>query len=413
MRISALAWVAVSICLAPSLAAGASGFACLFSAQWIKQYGDGDLKTAAASLAKTARDCPEALRGRNGSLVPHLIEDLQGPALRESRLTLMEALFDGGYRLPGDDEPGAWWRELVARRIEKQDVEGAKKVLEHIDDFPSLLGMRVDRRFDALRKEQPGKFDIKAAQARMLSTLRARVDAAPTSLGRRIDLAAGLLQTGNFAESISIVESAVIAGDKYFGDWKQAYPWSLLALGYSYVATGRYDDALKTLRRAHEISRNQPGHGIIAANFAIAQLRIGRPDEILATLDGIEDVGPEGELMAAGAIHGAHIQKGDKPRADKALQRVRELSGYRPLVFLVELLRAGKMEEAKRELIGRLRDPDRRIQALIEVQTYRHPPIPPGQRITRARMQELVAMPDVRKVILEVGRIESFDFPHP
>lgn len=413
MKRVAAACVVVLTCLAP-LAAAADGIVCLLgSTQWIQQHDAGKLEAAAISLASTARGCPETVRDRDGARVPDFVADLRGGALRDSRLAVLEALFESGYRLPDGEEPGAWWRDLVQRRLDQRDTEGAKKILARIHDYPSLLGMSVDRRFDALRKEQPGKFDVKDAQARMLSRLRARVDAQPTSLNARIDLASGLLTTGNAAESVSVMESALAAGDKYFTDWKRASPWAMTMLGYAYVAMARYDDALKSLRRALVQSKDQPGHGSIAVNLAVMQLRLGRPAEVLVTLEKVESVSHEGELIAAGTLHGAYVQMDDKLRAEKALQRVREKSAYKPLVYLVELLRAGKMDEAKRELVERLRDPDRRIQALVEVQTYRNPPIPPGQRITRARMKELVSMPDVRKVILEVGRIESFDFPHP
>jgi len=81
--------------------------------------------------------------------------------------------------------------------------------------------------------------------------------------------------------------------------------------------------------------------------------------------------------------------------------------------FQVALLLAGRQDEGAQLLIERLRDPERRADALVDVQIYAEKPHLPLTTVILKRWRELVERSDVSAVIAEVGVVERFAIPEP
>jgi tetratricopeptide (TPR) repeat protein len=401
-------------CLASPVSDAADSLECVLAkAGWTSQRESGDLKAAARSFTTLARDCHAAMRGEVGRATPSFLQQLRGPDLRESRGAVLDALFAGGYRYGNGEQPGSWWVELIAHRLEKKDLDGARAVLAKVDAFESLISMQVDRRFDELRKASPELFDLSAAVRRQLARLRARVDATPRSLGARCALAWRLIEVGRHPDGLALMDSALAAGALMFDDWKEQYSWALSARGFALSASGQHPDALTAFSQAVAAAHYKEDFQKFATNLALVLVRLGRPDEALTSLRNLGETSDFGALLSSSVYQRAYLLNGDIARAEAALLRVRANEAAKPGIYLEALLRAGKLGDARDYLLQRLRDPDRRPEALLDAQTWRNPPLTPEQRPVATRKQQLLALPEVRKAIEEVGRIESFDFPEP
>jgi tetratricopeptide (TPR) repeat protein len=308
---------------------------------------------------------------------------------------VLDALFAGGYRFGDGEQPGSWWVELIAHRLEKKDLDGARAVLAKVDAFESLISMQVDRRFDELRKASPELFDLSAAVRRQLA------------------LAWRLIEVGRHPDGLALMDSALAAGALMFDDWKEQYSWALSARGFALSASGQHPDALTAFSQAVAAAHYKEDFQKFATNLALVLVRLGRPDEALTSLRNLGETSDFGALLSSSVYQRAYLLNGDIARAEAALLRVRANEAAKPGIYLEALLRAGKLGDARDYLLQRLRDPDRRPEALLDAQTWRNPPLTPEQRPVATRKQQLLALPEVRKAIEEVGRIESFDFPEP
>jgi hypothetical protein len=171
------------------------------------------------------------------------------------------------------------------------------------------------------------------------------------------------------------MDSALVAGEAKFDDWKEQYPWALTLRGFGYYELRKPSEALADLVLADEVTREGNDQASFVINLALTQVRLGKADDAMTTIDRVGSTSDFGALLTAHVYHMAHLSKGERALSEAALSR--------------------------------------RAQALIEVQHYREPPPTAVTRLVVERKQQLLAMPDVRAAILEVGRIESFDFPEP
>jgi tetratricopeptide (TPR) repeat protein len=408
------AYLALLGCLACAPSFAIEPLDCLANRTAFATYREkGNLRSAAKHFEYIARHCRAAMQGEMGEYLPYFLVSLTGPEMREARLDLLQALFDSGFKFENGEQPSGWWRELVERRLEKKDIDGARLIAERIEAHDTLLAMRIDRRFDSLTQSMPERFDVRAAIQRGVARFQARVDEDPRSLQKLADLARMYRTLGRPRDAVALMDSALAAGEAKFDDWKEQYPWALTSRGFGYYELRKPSEALADLVLADEVTREGNDQASFVINLALTQVRLGKADDAMTTIDRVGSTSDFGALLTAHVYHMAHLSKGERALSEAALSRIRARADSAPAVYFDALLCAGHLQAAKQVLLDRLRDPASRAQALIEVQHYREPPPTAVTRLVVERKQQLLAMPDVRAAILEVGRIESFDFPEP
>lgn len=372
-----------------------------------------ELAGAAGSIGLFMRRCKSVPWPDRDEYLQRLVLELRGPELREPRLDLLRALFESGFTFKGGEQPSDWWLELVEFRLEENDIEGARLFAERIEDSDTLLAMRIDRRFDAITQSMPERFDLTAAKQRELARLRANVRQDPKSLERLVVLVRELQSQGQTQEALALVDTALAAGESKFDDWNEQYPWILTGRGYALLALGKTSEGLASLAKADDATGQGRDRASFVINLALAQARAGKADEALATIKRVRDTSDYGAVLVANVYHMVHSSRGERALAEAALTRIRARAHAAPSVYFKALLRAGQLQAAKQILLDRLSNPTTRARALIEVQNYHSSKPTDMRRPEDKAMKQLLAMPDVRAAILEVGHIEYFDFPEP
>jgi hypothetical protein len=97
-------------------------------------------------------------------------------------LPLLQALYNGHWKLKWDVEPSELWRDLALLLLNKNRFTEANEAAGRVTDVYVLVAMRADRRFDAVVAANPGQFDIGAAAEREFQALQTESEKAPQSL---------------------------------------------------------------------------------------------------------------------------------------------------------------------------------------------------------------------------------------
>ncbi len=115
-----------------------------------------------SSLTLIGQRYPDRIASIDADLIFKTLR--QGERLPQSqRLSLFQALYDTHWKLKGDIEPSAAWRDFALLLLEKGRLPQSIEVSRHVISVYVLIGMRSDRRFDALVAADPAIFDIESA----------------------------------------------------------------------------------------------------------------------------------------------------------------------------------------------------------------------------------------------------------
>ena len=154
-----------------------------------------------------------------------------------------------------------------------------------------------------------------------------------------------------------------------------------------------------------------------AINLGWHYVDYGKPENALKALDGIDwahSLSPYGRMQLQYVRYRAYLQLGNAQEADNVLAYLREHRDDAEDTWQLAMLDAGDFDGAAALLIARLRDPEKRYEALGEVQEYLPLPRLPKQAEALARWEKLVTRDDVAAAINEVGRREKapmYDVP--
>jgi tetratricopeptide (TPR) repeat protein len=245
----------------------------------------------------------------------------------------------------------------------------------------------------------------------------------PRSLGVRVQLGYALLVAGQFAELLALTDDIIArvttarSDEAPFDDIDDELNWIYNHKAASLRALGRWEDALTVM----EAARLEPGEGSVnvsqAINLGWHYVDYGKPENALKALDGIDwahSLSPYGRMQLQYVRYRAYLQLANAQEADNVLAYLRQHRDDAEDIWQLAMLDAGDFDGAAALLVARLRDPDKRYEALGEVQEYLPLPLLPKQAEARARWEKLVARVDVASVVAEVGRRERapmYDVP--
>jgi len=379
---------------------------------------------AALAVTTIAKQWPEFIADADERLISRAAfranEDGKHKA---ERIELLKALFAAHFVLEGGSQPDGLWHDLVLDALEHHDLRRAREVAGRIQGASTLLHMRADRRFDAVVKAERRTFNLTAAVKRECKRLAKTADAKPRSLGVRVQYGYALLDAGRFAELLALTEEIIArvstarVDEAPYDDIEDQLNWIYNHKAAALRALGRWDDALIVM----EAARLQPEDGSInvsqAINLGWHYVDYGKPENALEALDGIDwahSLSAYGRMQLQYVRYRAYLQLANVQEADNVLAYLREHRDDAQDTWQLAMLDAGDFDGAAALLIARLRDPEKRYEALGEVQEYLPLPRLPRQAEALARWEKLVARADVAATIDEVGRREKapmYDVP--
>lgn len=388
-------------------------------ASWVEAWSD-----AAFAVTTIAKRWPEFIADADDQLIGRIAFRANHDGKHKAeKIELLKALFTVQFVLEGGSQPDGLWHDLALDAVDRKDIKRAREISKRIQGPTTLLHMRADRRFDALVKAEPRTFNLSAAVKRECKRLAKTSSANPRSLGVRVQYGYALLQAGRFADVLALADeviarvNAATSDAAPYDDVADQLNWIYNHKAASLRAMSKWDEALVVM----QAGRHQQEDGSInvsqAINLGWHYVDFGKPANALEALNGIDwahSLSPYGRMQLQHVRYRAYLQLDNAQEADNVFAYLREHRDDAEDTWQLALLDAGDFDGAAALLIARLRDPEKRYEALGEVQEYRPLPRLPKQAEELARWERLVNRNDVVATLREVGRREKapmYDVP--
>ena len=385
-------------------------------------YFSGAHLDARRAMTQLARRWPIELQQLNPSVVREVARyPSESPIEKRARFELLAALYAAYWTAEDEVAPYRLWGQLAAELFEKGEVNRALKVARRVDSPRFALWMHVDKRFDGFVSREPQAFDIERAAQREVADWLDAVNRYPKRLDPIVQLSDTLLSVGRYAEGLNIT-SAVLAKvrdsqgfKRVFDDDDTEVNWLLSSHSHALESLQRWRDAEWELREAAD--RQEHGQRNVSNVIDLAQFEAeqGRGEEALKTIAELPQdpaaISAYGRMQLYFVRVTAAVDEDDPALEDQCITYMRAHQQDAPATYQWALVQVNRTDEAARLLIQRLADPETRGEALLAVQRYRDPPVPPGIERLQERWRQIIRREDVQKAIARVGRIIDVDLP--
>jgi hypothetical protein len=354
-----------------------------------------------------------ALFTESDYIILQTAQDARNQHVGEPRLALLQWLYEQRWHLRDGDDPSQLWRDLSLHLLEAHSTEQARDVASHVTGPYQIVAMQADERFAKLVRFSYLSGDVRKAADERIRRLTEQVREHPRSLEHVVWLAGALLVRLRDAEVLAAtddpfraIESEQGASSRFIDTEDQA-GWIYDVRARALRDLGRNDEALELLRRAAAwpVKHDTVSHAI---NLASLLAELAHPQEALQALPDPGGASDYGRLMLAEVHLKVAAQLNDASAVDSAFQEAKQYLAASPEVLLHLLIIAGKNDEAARFLRDQLQDPEQRVDALIDIQSYVDTQVPPMVRDWRARLKAVCERPEVRSAIARVGAVRSY-----
>jgi tetratricopeptide (TPR) repeat protein len=374
----------------------------------------------ALALTMVARKWPGKLAGdeHQGWRIKKTVFELgRNPALRAQRTELLEALYQAEYKSELGVEPSHLWLMLATDALEQKDLSRAREISRRIKHSTILVSMRIDKRFDVLIAAEPRLRDVRAAADREAKYLKAVTKKRPKSLHALVQYANALFTLGKFDTMLSLANDAIARMEEApedqppYEDIDDNLNWLHNSKANALVALGRLEESAEVLANWERSDRNRADKVSQAINLGAAYNWMGRPDDALKAVDGLDwsrGMSEYGRMQYQRVRFRAYLLKGMDSEAREIVEWIREHQDDAPNTAQSTLLEIGDIDDAAALLVSRLRDVDKRAEALEEIQKYRETPHSDRYKEFEALEESMLSRPDVAAVIAEYGRREKF-----
>lgn len=310
-------------------------------------------------------------------------------------------------------------RDHVRLLLDRGEVARARERAAPITDPHTVLTMRVDRRFDALRSTPDFEraFDLAAAVDRHIARTRRSIADNPRLLGPSLDLVQALRLQGKHQEALREVD-AILArantaeGPSLFEDHEDQLNWLLNERSYILYDLDRREEARSTFGQS--IGAGEGGEWNVSQviNFASRLQAEGRSSEALEVLRTMGRASPYGDMWAATVRACAGEVLSNAQVRDEALTFLREHEDDNPAAFTRALLCVNDLDGAAAAYVRRLGNEEHRETALLALQIYEPPAVVlSAQEADIERRQASVRdRPEVQAAVEAIGRIERVPF---
>lgn len=388
--------------------------------------GDAKALALSAALKMEASDPSEgvvqliAAIQRDPAIADHIPPELVDMVFRklsyvgkaELGSELLQVLANGNW---GRDDPAR--ASNLALRLANELVTQGKKaeaiaLLPRIIDPRVGLALIVDRRFDPIRAdiEAWSKGNLELQRDAFAAAAEGAFSVDP-DVDRRLKYANALQAAGKQEEAIALLLPVVQETSLWAGDERQSFYAGLAAVRLADMlhTAGRGDQAISILTAFEPKLRAAYPQGAVNIVPNLARLMVwkGHSDAALKLLD--ERTPHVDEVEAAGALGHfeairlcARKQKGEAVSDAVSAFRTAYAGNDPVMQTLASCL--GDKELLKTFLIGKLRKPDQRDEALILLQAARFGVNAPGYATFNGLIESVFSDPDLAAAEKEYGR---------
>lgn len=389
-------------------ATGAAWLVRLFAAFYIKDNAD-----AGRCVEAIARHWPKQLDDVRPQALAQLHYMLHGAHQNDIDRRMLDALFDADWQAESSTYDSLW-RDLALMQIEHNDLARAATVARRIRSASTVLSMRVDKRFDPMTRTRLEAFEVDRLLAAQIRAARLRIKAHPDQLEPVQRLQDLLLEKGDNAQVLAVSDAAVAHaehgdGEKTYSDFGDSYNWVLNQRSLALAHEGRWDDAVREMTRAAR--RPEGGGANVSQSINLAGLLtdMDQPDQAAAAIVEPGQMSPNGSMQ----LHYVGLQIAIEQKDTRAIAGhmayLREHRTDDIATWQRALLRHGDLDAAAALLVERLKDPQWRNGALVEMQHYLRNQQTPTMKAMYQRWIEVSSRPDVQAAMAKVGRVEHFD----
>jgi len=350
-----------------------------------------------------------------------LHERVVGSALRslhdlppEQQLQASWNLYAANFTLKWGFQPDETWRDLCLLLLQNNRLSDAVEVSRRVTSPEVLIGMRADRRFDAMVAADPGHYDIETAAKLDEKQAQEISDAHPQILELKVHVAYTLLRLRDYGAMLAATDEVVseIASTNFpqrlYSDFSDQYRRLLEARSTALQRLARPEEAVKDQLAASRMTEEGLKNVSQVIDLAELYCQLNRPREALTAIGDLGALSDYGRMQLEGVRLRAARQLNDEAQAARSMKFIAQHRADSPLTYEHALVRGGQMDAAAQSLIARLLDPKQRQDALRSVQDF---PLVPGidaeQDIT-VQWKALIARADVQADVRKVGRAESY-----
>jgi beta-barrel assembly-enhancing protease len=384
----------------------------------------GEFGEAAEALMTLAERSPDQLSALGGQAdTARLVLRTLRSAEPAARYRLSTTLFNRRWLLPNGFQPSETWSDLALVELERGNMRRAAEVAARIPDPADILIMRIDKRFEPLLRAHPEQFDLIAATDRYLAWLDDMCTKFPRTLSYRVEQLYVMTSAGRAADAVARADEVLArtpnldAARLSYDDGGERFNWLLDYRGQALERLGIWQEAEKNRKRAAQLLEEGRPNVSNAINLAGFYAALGRSRDAYYALGAMatsrEGTSPYGRMQVDAVLLMIAVTDGDDLRAKEVLDRMRQNQAAAPSTFEAALLLSNQIDEAAALLIRRLRDPEMRRMALIDVQAYSDEAVSPYDRLMEERWALLRTRQDVIDAVAPVGRIERVPRPRP
>jgi tetratricopeptide (TPR) repeat protein len=339
--------------------------------------------------------------------------DTKSSELSEVRGQMLLALFERGWRPADGSSASRLWRALSLWLLEGHQEGKAQEVAPLIDESLDVIALRSDGRYQPLlssRYLQSNPHKAARARAEVLSRLSAEH---PRSLAVLLLL---MRERQSLQEDNEVLALATAADKRIadspasappYDDVKRNHRWILNAKANALANLGRFEEAVAEFRRAANLATE--GDTVSQAiNLAWLLSKLDRPEDALAALPKTDAASDYGKMQIALVQVAVMMEQGNPTAARVYLQYMRDHQEDAVSTFQHALLIAGEYDEAKTLLLSRISTPEKREEALLELQTFSERKLPTRANEWRADFDRLKSEPSIREAAGRVGTLGRY-----
>ncbi|WP_369039589.1 tetratricopeptide repeat protein [Stenotrophomonas maltophilia] len=329
----------------------------------------------------------------------------------QQRMELLQALFDNGWK-SGGLEPTGMWLALATLQAENGRDEDIPATLARISGPAEIIRLRSDKRFDHYVDRSDPRFDAMQGAQQHLDELRVSGLLDRALDGRMAEFGSTLLMLDRNEEVLALTDGMARAAAAGESPSDAEAEWVGRLLNNRYTALrrlGRLDDALAAAQQAARIGARGPNGIEHQLSVGFLFLSLGRPQEAVQAVQGIQDLPGYGKAAQALVQFAAARGRGDTGAMEAARDVILAEREGASVFHREMLLEAGDLDGAAAVLIEQLRSPVERGEILASLQDMRTYPSLPGDARGDAAWRALKQRADVQAAIERVGRVERYD----